>query len=267
MPEDHPSLDQASSATDVALPRRADAAGDVSAIDYLTSFVDVPLLQSMMDDFYDLTHIPMSLIDMSGTVIVGAGWQEVCTRFHRANPATCANCTESDIALTSDIPAGEARLYKCKNGMWDAATPVTVGGRRLGTVFTGQFFFDDESIDIDFFAEQARRHGFDEHDYLSAVEAVPRLSHADVDVGLRFLTKLATMIAELAVNAAERQRASQTARRGARCPVRCRCREREPVRGAARSSEVQRGPERHQPRHQLEPDDRRDPARGRPRRA
>ncbi len=39
----------------------------------LADLVDVPMLQSMMDDFYVLTHIPMSLVDIDGGVVLGAG--------------------------------------------------------------------------------------------------------------------------------------------------------------------------------------------------
>lgn len=173
----------------------------------LIDLIDVPLLQSMMEDFYALTHIPMSLIDLSGQMVVGAGWQDACIRFHRVNPETCAHCVESDTVLTADIPPGEARLYRCKNGMWDAATPVMVGDEHVGNVFTGQFFFDDESVDLGFFKEQAHRYGFEEEAYLKAIEAMPRLSRQNVETGLRFLTKLSTMISHLAISNAERERA------------------------------------------------------------
>ncbi|MRR11870.1 GAF domain-containing protein, partial [bacterium] len=186
---------------------RAVSGGSASAPPALIDIVDVPMLQSMMDDFYALTSIPMALVDTAGTVIVGAGWQDVCVRFHRVNPDTCAACIESDTALTTDIPKGTAQLYRCKNGMWDAASPVFVDQQKVGNLFTGQFFFDDERIDVDFFRSQARRHGFDEQEYLAAIDAVPRLRRDAVDVGMRFLTSLASMISRLTHSNLERQRA------------------------------------------------------------
>lgn len=172
----------------------------------LAELVDERMLKSILDDFYQLTSIPMSLIDLDGTVVVGAGWQEACVRFHRANPETCAHCVSSDTVLTSEIEPGEARLYKCENGMWDAATPITVGGVKVGNLFTGQFFFDDEVVDTDFFRSQANRYGFDESAYLAAIDAVPRLSRDAVDVGLRFLTKLSSLISQLSFSNQELER-------------------------------------------------------------
>ena len=51
----------------------------------LSEVVDVQAIQSLMDDFYKLAHIPMSLDDIKGNVLVGVGWQDICTKFHRSS--------------------------------------------------------------------------------------------------------------------------------------------------------------------------------------
>ncbi len=178
----------------------------------LSELVDAQSLQTMMDDFSAITSIPMALLGVDGTVVVGAGWQDVCTKFHRVHPETCAHCVESDTVLTAGIPEGEARLYECKNGMWDACTPIVVGDRHIANLFTGQFFFDDEPVDLEFFRRQAARYGFDEEAYLAAVQAVPRLSRETVATGLRFLTRLSSMISQLSYSNLERCRVEEELR-------------------------------------------------------
>jgi len=168
--------------------------------------VDVPALQSMMDDLYQLARVPTAVIDLEGVVIVGSGWQDVCTQFHRVNPDSCANCIESDTVLTADIPEGESRLYQCKNGLWDAAMPVMAGGIHIANVFTGQFFFDDTPVDTDFFRRQAKRYDFNESEYLAAIAEVPRLSRSSVQTALDFLTKLAGMLSRMGLLALENTR-------------------------------------------------------------
>ncbi len=128
--------------------------GDIAGLE-LADLIDTDSLRSMMENFYKLSGVPMALIDLQGKVLVGVGWQRICTQFHRVHPEICKHCTESDTELTRDVPPGEFRLYKCKNGMWDVATPVMVGGRHVGNLFTGQFFFEDEPVDREFFG--ARR--------------------------------------------------------------------------------------------------------------
>lgn len=43
-------------------------------------------------------------------------------------------------------------------------------------LFSGQFLFDDDIVDTSLFAAQARRYGFDESEYIIALDRVPRLS-------------------------------------------------------------------------------------------
>ena len=66
----------------------------------LADIVDAQAIQSLMDDFYKLAHIPMALIDLKGNVLVGVGWQDICTKFHRVHPETCKHCVESDTKLS-----------------------------------------------------------------------------------------------------------------------------------------------------------------------
>jgi PAS domain S-box-containing protein len=170
--------------------------GDLGVLE-LADLIDANSFQVLMNDFFALSHIPMSIIDVKGRVLVGVGWQDICTGFHRVHPNTCCNCLQSDTHLSSGLAKGEYRLYKCKNNMWDMATPIFVAGHHLGNIFTGQFFFDDETVDRELFRLQAREHGFNEEEYLVALDLVPRLSREAVNQGISFFLKLAGMISQL----------------------------------------------------------------------
>ena len=163
----------------------------------LADIIDVQAIQSLMDDFYKLAHITMALVDLKGNVLVGVGWQDICTKFHRVHPETCKHCVESDTKLSSGVLPGEFKMYKCKNNMWDIATPIIVGGQHVGNVFSGQFFFEDEPLDYELFRSQARKYGFNEEEYIAALEKVPRLSREAVDTGMSFLMTFANMISQL----------------------------------------------------------------------
>ncbi|MFA7037405.1 MAG: PocR ligand-binding domain-containing protein, partial [Methanosarcina sp.] len=140
----------------------------------LAEIIDAKAIQSLMNDFYRLSHIPMALLDLKGNILVSVGWQDICTKFHRVNPETCKYCIESDINLTADVAPGEYKLYRCKNNMWDVVTPIMVEGQHIGNIFSGQFLFDNEPLDYDLFRSQARKYGFNEEEYIKALEKVPR---------------------------------------------------------------------------------------------
>lgn len=162
----------------------------------LADLLDADSIQSLMDEFHKMVRVPMAIIDLQGRVLVGKGWQDICTQYHRVHPDTCRNCIESDLLLTKDVPPGEFKLYKCKNNMWDVSTPIMICDRHVGNVFMGQFFLEGEKIDYELFRSQARRYGFDEAGYIAALERVPRLSRETVDTGMRFFLKFARMLSQ-----------------------------------------------------------------------
>ena len=170
--------------------------GDTANLE-LADIVDVQAVQSLMDDFYKFAHFTMALLDLKGNVLVGVGWQDICTKFHRVHSETCKHCVESDTKLSAGVPLGEFKLYKCKNNMWDIVTPVFSGSQHVGNIFSGQFFFEGEPLDYELFRSQARKYGFNEEEYIAALEKVPRLSREAVDTGIAFLMKLANMLSQL----------------------------------------------------------------------
>ncbi|MGA2108529.1 MAG: PocR ligand-binding domain-containing protein, partial [Syntrophorhabdales bacterium] len=170
--------------------------GDIGSLE-LADIIDVQAIQSLMDELCTLVPIPMAILDMKGRVLVAKGWQDICTKFHRVHPETCAHCVESDLVLSAGVPPGESRLYKCKNNMWDIATPILIGGHQMGNLFAGQFFFEEESVDYEVFRSQARLYGFDEEEYVAALDAVPRLARQTVERAIAFLMKLSHMISQL----------------------------------------------------------------------
>ncbi len=170
--------------------------GDIGMLG-LADIIDQDALQALMEDFYRFLKVGCAIVDTSGKVLVACGWQDICTKFHRKHPDTLKNCIKSDTLLTNDVPLGTFKAYRCKNGMWDVVTPIEVGGKHVGNIFLGQFFFENESPSRDLFREQARQYGFNEAEYLAAFDRVPRWSQETVNSVMAFYAKLAKMISSL----------------------------------------------------------------------
>ena len=166
----------------------------------LADVIDVPALQEMMDDYYALTGIGVGIIDLKGNVLIGTGWQDICVKFHRAVPESCVFCRQSDTSLSTDVPSGTFKEYRCKNNMWDISTPIMLGDRHIGNIFLGQFLYEDEEPDYELFRAQAKRFGYDETEYLAALDQVPRWSRETVRKAMSFYAKLARMISKAGYN-------------------------------------------------------------------
>jgi PAS domain S-box-containing protein len=170
--------------------------GDIGTLE-LSDIIDKQALQRLMDDFTRLTGMVTAILDSKGNVLVATGWQPICTRFHRIHPVTAQYCTESDLYLAKNMKRGEYVAYKCKNNLWDVVTPLYIGNRHMGNIFTGQFFYDDEIIDEFVFIAQADMYGFDREEYLTALRNVPRFSRDKVNTLMDYLVQLTDFISKL----------------------------------------------------------------------
>ncbi len=163
----------------------------------LADIIDVPAVQSLLENFQRITGMLGAIVDTKGTVLVGVGWQDICTKFHRCHPQTAKNCVESDTILARATEPGTFLSYRCKNGMWDMSSPIVVSGQHLGNIYFGQFVYVDEELDLEFFRQQAQRYGFDEIAYIDALNRVPRYDHETVLAVMAFYSKLGAMISAL----------------------------------------------------------------------
>lgn len=165
--------------------------------------VDANKLQSLMQNFHRLTKIPTSIIDTMGNLlytgdgrILGAGWQRICTDFHRVHPETEKKCIECDTVLSKQLQEGKRySCYKCLNGLVDMAMPIHVDGEHVANLFTGQYL--NEAPDIDYFRRQAAQYGFDEKDYLDALSEVPVFTKEYIEQGVAVLVEFAEIISEM----------------------------------------------------------------------
>ena len=169
---------------------------DIGTIE-LVDVIDVEKIQKLMDEFYKATNMTMAILDLSGNILVAAGWQDICTKFHRISPESCRMCKESDTELSSNVPNGTFKMYRCKNNMWDTATPIMLGEKHVGNLFLGQFIFDDEVINYETFRQQSKRYGFDELEYIAALDRVPRFKKEAVNAIMSFYGTFAKMLSDL----------------------------------------------------------------------
>jgi len=186
----------------------------------LGDLVNLPDLQNLADSFHAVTGMPLAIVETAGgSVLVASGWQEICTRFHRVNPGSLARCRESDAFICQSAKAGLPCEYHCRNGLNDIGLPVFVEGLHVATVFLGQFFYEDEQPDREAFREQARGFGFDEAQYLAALDRVPVFTRSRVVVNRDYVKRLADFLGSVAAanfrlrrEIAEREQAERTLR-------------------------------------------------------
>lgn len=165
-----------------------------------SEIINVSLLKKMLENLYEATGIPIGILGLDDTIEISVGWQDICTKYHRVNQESCKHCVISDELsdeyIYEHIMDKKYIEYKCLNNMWDIAMPIIISEEHIATVFLGQFFYEDEIIDIEYFRGQAIEFGFDEKEYLTALKKVPVFSKKKIDNIIEYYSSLITMLAE-----------------------------------------------------------------------
>ncbi|MEA3347709.1 MAG: PocR ligand-binding domain-containing protein [Pseudomonadota bacterium] len=158
--------------------------------------VDIEKLCELFEQFTAVSGFTTGLVDQqTNEVLIGTGWRDICTKFHRACKASEQHCKTSNKNLTAGLNTpGEIRIEYCENGLIDGSTPIIIEGKHLANLFTGQILF--EPPDIERFKKQAKNFGYDEAAYLAALEKVPVVDEDIFVAQLKFLAQMATIIAE-----------------------------------------------------------------------
>ncbi len=166
-------------------------------MDYkLAELLDVPKLQELFDSFDKLHQLPSAVIDIKGNILTATNWQDICIKFHRANPQSEKECIKSDTHLVSELSKGKTQVeYKCPHGLVDTATPIVVEGKHLGNAFTGQFFL--EPPDEEHFRKIAKQYGFNEEPYIEAMRKVPIITEDKHRINLEVMAQLTKILAEM----------------------------------------------------------------------
>lgn len=176
------------------------ATGEVKLAYKLTDLVDSEQLRLMAEACYKASGLSTSIIDVrEGTVLVGVGWQDICAKFHRPHPMCGQRCLESVLALQSSELL-EHPASKCKNGLRHVGIPMFIDGAHAATFYLTQFLLDTDGKDVEFFRQQAEAWGFDQEEYLKALDALPVMTQQQIDKVVQYTQVFSRLIATLAEN-------------------------------------------------------------------
>ncbi len=163
-----------------------------------SDLVDITAFTSLLESINRATGISNGLVGPGGELLTQAGWCDACVHYHRAVPETARLCQESNLELLQRLRDGEVVGALCKNGLYDYATPVTIEGHHLATLFLGQVFHTPP--DMAGFGERAEQFGYDKDAYLKSIRAVPVVSKAQIDAYIATIIGMADILAEIGLS-------------------------------------------------------------------
>ncbi|MDF2522760.1 MAG: resE11 [Clostridiales bacterium] len=166
----------------------------------LGELIDLDVLQKLADNLYGVSGIPVSILDAECNTLVTTGWQDICTKFHRVNSLSLTRCKMSDEYIKQHPNNNEIIVYKCMNNLWETSVPIIVEEELIGFVILGQFFYEDESFDIDIFLKQAQHFDFETNEYIDALKRVPICSREKVKNIIEYYRGLVITLVESSIS-------------------------------------------------------------------
>ena len=210
-----PSDGNVSKAEDKSLPDKAPQSENPHLVDgkyTIKDLVDIEQLRLVLEKFSKATGYTIGFLSYPALeVLIATGWRDVCTKFHRACPASACHCKTSNVQLIGNLTKSrQMNIQACDNGMYDGAAPIIVRGKLIACLATGQALFAPP--DEERFRKQAAMYGYDEEKYLEALRKVPIVSEEQFRETMDFLSEIADILAENGLrNLENRERAEELA--------------------------------------------------------
>ena len=96
--------------------------------------------------------------DLKGNVLVGVGWQDICTKFAQGSSRNLQTLLgKRHKVISGQCCPGEFKPYKVQEQHVGHSDSHHGGWPAHWHIFSGQFFFEGESLDYELFRSQARR--------------------------------------------------------------------------------------------------------------
>lgn len=158
--------------------------------------VDLNQLNDIFEKFTEATGFTIGFLDHPEmNVLVATGWRDICTKFHRGCPASAEICTKSNAHLLEQLTEpNQLVIEACEHGLVDCATPIIINGKHIASLATGQLLLAEP--DVDRFRRQAKQYGYDEQEYLNALDDISVVSEEQLRSITDFLGSLAVVITE-----------------------------------------------------------------------
>jgi PAS domain S-box-containing protein len=143
--------------------------------------MDLSEVENLILKFYQYNKIPIGLYDDNCKLVFSVGWKNICTKFHRNNQESFANCCDSIKYATKRLKDYRAFYYQCKNGLNAIAIPIEIQKKHIATIVISQFLYEGENPDYLHFDAQAAHFGFNREKYRQAIQEIPVFSRDHIN--------------------------------------------------------------------------------------
>lgn len=160
----------------------------------IRDFIDVVGLEALLSKYSKACSLPVSLYDDKSNVVFSILSQEICQKFHLADLDCKAGCEASTLELIGELKGKKQAVKKCVNGLLGLALSIEIDGIYYGAIVLSEFLYKDSIEDKPYYLSICQKYGFDENEYFSALDSVPKFSKTEIEDHITFFNYLIEML-------------------------------------------------------------------------
>lgn len=155
---------------------------------HISDFLDLSLLEQIMEDWSKATGMATIAVDNEGNYITKEiGFTDFCMKYTRGSAEGLRRCTKCDNTCTG--------TYFCHAGLMDFSVDIMVNNTYLGKIIGGQVL--PEEPDEDKFRAIAEELGVNPDLYISALQKVPVKSEESIRAAAKLLGDMVNLIVNM----------------------------------------------------------------------
>ena len=163
----------------------------------LSDIIDIGSLKQLLDQFFLITQIPVGMLDENFNLIFPWKQNPLCDKYHREHQKCDAKCKGFDEDIKQKLKNGQCLEMECPNRLNNIAQPVIIDNHHIATLLLGHFLYEETAFDIDFYKKNAQEYGFDEKEYMEAIQKIPRYNKEKIQQIFKFFTELSGIIVQM----------------------------------------------------------------------
>ena len=164
---------------------------------------DIQKLEHLLDAFYGLTKVTITLFDHDLKPIASAGeWKAYCLAIGNSEIrlSLCEACNRKNAKISEDLDDDEIHIYACHAGIAEAVAPIRINKQVAAYLMIGKFhdvagiYSSPELVE-----DAARRYKMDKDSMLTAYADLPLLDQTSMNRVIMFFKAIICYIRDLEV--------------------------------------------------------------------
>ncbi len=156
----------------------------------LQEILDMNLLHKFMNQIYMTVHIPITLCDMEGNVLVASNWSAFCKDYMRKDGRSSQQCISTCASETGE----ENGIFLCPYGLEMYKAPIKIREKTVAHIIVSQFLTEEPVEEA--LCKKAQKYGFDTG-FRDSIRQIPVVSQKKLEEVIAFIDDFVILIHDM----------------------------------------------------------------------